>query len=46
VECYNKDSSDGMHKEIVDYISAKRYKQVAKTLFTAIFADEDVYEGF
>jgi len=44
VECFDIDSSEGTHKDIVDFLAKQQYIQVARTYYTAIFADKNTYE--
>lgn len=43
VECYAPDGSDSVYKKTIAFMHKHRYKPIAKTLFTGIFADEDTY---
>jgi FkbM family methyltransferase len=45
IECFAPGSSDEVYARITSYVGKQRYRPVAKTLFTAIYADEDVYVG-
>jgi FkbM family methyltransferase len=46
VECYAPGGSDKVYARTTAYMLKHRYKPVAKTIFTAIYADEDLYVGY
>lgn len=45
VECFAVNSSDAREDKIVHYLNQQGYISVAKTYFTGIFADKEVYEA-